>query len=214
MSDPRRVPELALAVGVALAAPSALFVAVFDTVVTAAVVGAALAYPFAAYAVVVDDDPGTVLVPDYVLAGTAVAGGVVALAGLAGPAPLFGAVAGLVVALPGVAYHLRYGDPVSPLGPAATLGLAACLAVGLLGAGVLAGDPALGAVGAVLVALAGADRYRLRGAPLSAPVERAVVAGCLLGVAVAVVGAALVDAAAAGVVVAAGLLAVLAALAL
>jgi len=214
MSDPRRVPELALAVGVALGAPAALFVALFDSLVTAALVGAALLYPFAAYAVVVDDDPTTVLVPDYVLAGTAVAGGLTALAGLAVLAPLYGAVAGLVVALPGVTYHLRYGDPISPLGPAATLALAVLVAVGLLGAGTLAGDLALGAVGAVLAALAGADRYRLRGGPLSPGAERAAVAGCVAGVVVVVVGSALAGAAAAGVVLAAGLLAVAGALAL
>lgn len=214
MSDPRRVPELALAVGVALAAPAALFVALFDAVVTAALVGAALLYPFAAYAVVVDDDPTTVLVPDYVLAGTAAAGGLTLLAGLAALEPLYGAVAGLVVALPGVAYHLRYGEPVSPVGPAATLALSGVVAAGLLAAGALAGDPALGAVGAVLAALAGADRYRLRGGPLSAGAERAAVAGGVAGVVVVVLGSVLAGAAAAGVVLAVGLLSVAAALAL
>jgi hypothetical protein len=136
------------------------------------------------------------------------------LAGLATGAGLPGAVAGLVVALPGSAYHLRYGEPLSPVGPAVTLGVALVGAVGLLGAGVLAGDPALGAVGGVLTALAGVDRYRVRGGPLSARAERAVVAACLGGVVLAVVGSVLAGAAAVGVVLAVGLLAVAATLAL
>ncbi len=205
---------MALAVGVALAAPAALFVALFDSAVTASLVAVALLYPFAAYAVAVDDDPTTVLVPNYVLAGTAVAGALTALAGVAASNPLSGAVAGLVVTLPGVEYHLRHGDPVSPLGPTATLGIAAVLALCLLGMGVLAGDLALGAVGAVLAALAGVDRYRLRGRPLSRDAERAAIVGCVAGILVIMPGSVLAGATAAGVVLSIGLLAVVAVLAL
>jgi hypothetical protein len=214
MSDPRRVPELALAVGVALAAPVVLFVALFDSLVTAALAGAALLYPFAGYAVLADDDPTAVLVPEYVLSATVAAGTLTALVGLATGAGLLGAVAGLVVALPGSAYQLRYGAPLLPVGPAVTLGLALAGSAGLLGAGVLAGDPALGAVGAVLAGLGGADRYRVRGGPLSTGAERAVVAACLAGVVLAVVGSVLAGAAAAGVVLSVGLLAVAGVLAL
>jgi hypothetical protein len=127
---------------------------------------------------------------------------------------LLGVVAGLLVTVPGSAYHLRYGDPLLPVGPAVTLGLALAGAAGLLAAGALAGDLALGAVGAVLAGLAGVDRYRVRGEPLPARAERVAVAACLGGVGLTVVGAVLAGAAAVGVVVAVGLLAVAGALTL
>jgi len=78
----------------------------------AVLAGAVLCYPFAAYAVVHDDEPTTVLFPQPILIGGAIAGLLVLLdVGRVGTprAIMYGASLALLVFLPAAAYSVVYG---------------------------------------------------------------------------------------------------------
>lgn len=203
----RRVPELALVTGVALALPFGLFVALFaGSPVSAAAVGLALFYPFALYAVHYDEEPTTVLVPRWVLASGVGAGALVAAVGaLTGEAGA-GLAAGAFAAVPTLAYYGRYGPPTdrsrgAVLGAGATVALLAFLV------GALLGDPLLAALAAVLVALGAADYGERSGGRLPRRTERRTVAACFGGAAVALVAGVLLARPLGGIAVGGGLLA-------
>ncbi|MFC7155806.1 hypothetical protein ACFQPA_10095 [Halomarina halobia] len=213
MSNPartsERVPEISLAVGVVLAVPVGLFVALVEgDPLAAAALALALFYPFAAYAVRFSDDPASVLVPDAVLATGVGLGALGALAGLVVARPATGLAVGLFAAVPTVAYHVRYGASVNPLSPRATVALGGLLAAVALAVGLATGDDLAGAAGAVLALFAAADYRSRRGGRFDRRTERFVVGGCFGGATLLVVVAVLVDRALVGVVVALGLIAV------
>ena len=144
----------------------------------AVLVAAVATYPFAAYAVVRDDDPTTVLPP----AAVALAGLVVWLAAPLGALvsgnSVIGAVTlGTVLASPPVAYAVRYGER----GPPPRVVLVAGVLVGLGWSTLsLATENAAGAFVGPLVALGGAGYAWHRGSRYSrARRGGAVVAGVL-----------------------------------
>lgn len=173
-------------------------------------------YAFTAFGIVrADERVASVIRPDAVLAGALFAAVAVVGYGLVvADQPAFAVLVGLVVAVPPAMYHARYGEPVNPLSPNATLAAAAAGAAGLLALGPLVGGPVAGdatlwALDAVIVVLAALDHRDRRGGPLDARTERAVVGGSFAGAALAVGYFVLVASApVAGVFVAGALIAV------
>ncbi|WP_254545440.1 hypothetical protein [Halomarina pelagica] len=205
----RRVPEIALAVGVVLAVPLGLFVALVEgDPLSAAALALALFYPFAAYAVAFSDDPASVLRPNPVLAAGAVVAALLAIVGLLVGRPATGLAVGLLAVVPTVAYHVRYGASVDPLAPPQTLALGGVVAAVALAVGLGTGDGLAGAVGAVLALLGTADYHDRRGERFDRRSERLVVGGCFLSAVLVVVAAVIAGQAIVGVVVGFGLVAV------
>lgn len=209
----RRVPEAAPLVGVVLAFAVAAFGALFappGSLLSVALLAALPLYGFTAFGVARSREPTRAIPPDPVLAVGLLAGAAVGGYGIATGADVaFAAFVALALAAPPAAYHARYGHPVNPLSPRATVAAAGALAVGLLGVGIAEGDPALGAVDAALVVLAAADYRDARGAPLDDLVEFTAVAVCFAGAALSVLYFTLVaDAPATGLLAGAALLVV------
>lgn len=187
MATARRVPEAALLVGLVLAFSVVLFFLLFGgPPLVTALVALAFLYGFAAYAVVHDDSPETVLLPTPILAGGAVLGALLVALGIAVGRPMFGVLVGLVAVVPPTMYHTRHGDPVNPLPVRATLALGAAGALACLLAGVATRDPLVGAVDAVVVALATADYRDTRGKRLDELVEFVAVSVCFGGAALSI----------------------------
>lgn len=192
----RRVPEFALVIGVFLGLSALVFGlalgwGLLDTVVLAALG----TYPFAAFGLLRDDDPSSVVPARWVLAGGvlwAALGVVGVLAGDLTPSGLaFAAFVGLALGLPPAAYAVRHGAGVNPLSARTTLAVGVVAAVGLLVLGLLSSRPVLGAVDAVLAAVAAGLYATARGVRLDARTRRAgVAAGALLGVGVVALGVA------------------------
>lgn len=175
----RRVPEFALVSGVALAVPVALYAWYFGQPLDAVAAFVVLGYPFAAYAAVTDDDPTNVLVPDYVLvAACALAGGTV-LVGAAGARPWFGLFVATLAVLPAVAYHARYGEPVDPLPPLVSAGIAAWVALGIAAFGLAFGGADGAAASAGLLLVGAADYWRVRDGGGAGSRERYATFACL-----------------------------------
>jgi hypothetical protein len=201
----RHVPEMALAVGVVLAVPLALFAALAGGTVGAAAVGLLLFYPFAGYAVARSDDPTSVLPPDVVLYAGLAVGGLLVFVGLVVGNGGTGLAVGALAAAPTVLYHTRYGASESPLTPDRTLAAGVGLAVGVVLLGAVLGDLFGGGIAGGVVALLAADYHHRRGGRLDRRSERLLVAGCLGGAALTVVVAVLVERALAGIALAFGL---------
>ncbi|RDI71600.1 hypothetical protein [Halopelagius longus] len=192
----RRVPEFALVTGLLLGLSTLVSGLVLaDEIVTSSLLSALVAYPFVAYAVARDDDPTTVMPPRAIL-GVGVCFGLALFAAslLDGPSParaLFGLFAGLLVALPPVAYAVRFEAGVNPLHPRTTVLAGVGAGVALLVVGLLADSVAYGAADALLVSLSAAVYGTARGVRFDARTKRVAVAvGVLLGVAVVAVGVA------------------------
>ena len=177
----RPVPEAAPLVGLVLAFAFALYGFLTAEDPLATVLGSVLlCYPFVAFGVVRSDAPAWVLRPDPVLAGGFLGGSLVGLYGVVTGRVLFGALVAAVVGLPPVLYHARFGDPVNPLSPDATLALGLVAAASLLAYGATA---ALlpGALAAALVGLAAVDYRRHRGGPLARRTRTVALVCCLGG---------------------------------
>lgn len=177
------MPEAAVLVGVVLSLSFSVYAVLFaDALLPAVLVAATVLYAFVGFAVARDDDPAATLLPDPILAGGVLVAGVVFGYGVVVAQPLFGLFVALVVLLPTALYHARFGEPVNPLSPVATLAVAGAVGALVLAYGVLvAGDPVLATVVAVLLVV-GAEDYRAqRGDPLTRTAERVAVAVCLGG---------------------------------
>ncbi len=160
----RRVPELAVLVGLVLAGTVLAAVVVLEPafvtdpeflLVTVTFV-LALLYPFATFAVVRMEDPTWLLPPDrLLLVATVLAAGV----GLVGASadPVFAAVVAALLALPPVVYNAEYGGSLESLPPFPVLVGSALVAVTVVGVSAFSGaDPLLPALlGSVLVLLGG-----------------------------------------------------------
>lgn len=139
------MPEAAPLVGLVLAFAFALFGVLVSANHLATVLGSVvLLYPFVIFGLHRSEAPEEVFRPDPVLAVGFLGGSLVALYGVVAGQFVFAALVTTVVALPAALYHARYGEPINPLSPDATL------AVGLLAAA------ALLAFGATVSLLAGA----------------------------------------------------------
>ena len=177
----RPVPEAAPLVGLVLAFAFALygFLTAGDHLAT--VLGSiVLLYPFVGFGLARSERPEAVFRPDPVLAAGYLVGALVALYGVVVGRPVFGAFVAAVVALPPAIYHARYGEPINPLSPDATLALGLLAAVALIVAGVRS---ALlpGALAAALVGLAAVDYRRQRGGPMARRTRTVALVCCLGG---------------------------------
>lgn len=212
----RHAPELALVVGALLALGFVAYGLLFSEAVLATLlVAIALFYPFAAFAVLRDDDPTSVLHPRPTLL-VAGAFGVLSFAyGVAVAHPLFGLLVGLLAVVPVVLYHGRYGRTASPLPPRATLALTILAAVLVLGYGVVVagGDP-IASINAALLLLVALDDREVRGRAFNPHGEMLAVALCTGGGALLVLYFVVADEPTTGLALAAPLLAVGAFLAL
>jgi len=186
-----RAPELALIVGLVLGGTMFATALVFSgSLYQAVLAGAVLCYPFAAYAVVHDDEPTTVLFPQPILIGGAIAGLLVLLdVGRVGTprAIMYGASLALLVFLPAAAYSVAHGTaPVS-----ADVGFVSTLVLGvtLLWVNPLVGGSPYGAIGGGLLLLSGI-LYAHHTGPIFTPTTRKqlVIGGMLLGGSLLVAG--------------------------
>jgi hypothetical protein len=176
----RPVPEAAPLVGLVLAFAFALFGFLFSANHLATVlVSLVLLYPFVAFGIVRSASAETVFLPDPILAAGFLGGSLVALYGLATGQVGFGLLVAVVVAGPPVIYHARFGDPVNPISPDATLVVGLLAAVAVLSYGAL-GDLLVGSVTAILVGFTSVDYRRQRGGPLERR-TRSVALVCCLG---------------------------------
>ncbi|MFD1647140.1 hypothetical protein [Haloarchaeobius litoreus] len=169
----RRVPEMAIVVGVLFASGWLAFVLLVEGdrllrelagILPVVLVAAALCYPFAAWAVYFDDDPASTFPPIPVAGVAGLAALVPVVAGALGGQPLFGLLVGTVVALPPAAYALVYGDSLPPA--RATLAGGTVVGVGVAAVGVVAGQPYLAAPVALAAFLGGVAVHDRAGAPL------------------------------------------------
>ncbi|WP_257298074.1 hypothetical protein [Haloarchaeobius sp. FL176] len=189
----RRVPEMAIVVGVLFASGWLAFVLLVEGdrllrepagILPVVLVAAALCYPFAAWAVYFDDDPAGTFPPEPV----AVVGGLLALvpvvAGALGGRALFGLFAGTAVALPPAGYALKYGDSLPPA--RASLAGGTVVGVGVVTVGLLVEQPYLAAPVALAAFLGGVAVHDRAGAPL---LSATLVFGGTALVAAALVGA-------------------------
>jgi hypothetical protein len=188
----RRVPELALLTGLFLGLSLFVFGILFTGDVPRTTISSVVVcYPFAGYAVYHSPDPTEVLPPRVVAAAGVLVGVVAGLWALVGAAPadllrigLLAGVVTLVVALPTLAYAIRYGEQPLPVPPAVALGVGTVAGVGFLVAGLVADAALLASVNAVLSFLAGALYASSRGFDAVRRFGRGVVlAGALLGIA-------------------------------
>ncbi|ELZ75446.1 hypothetical protein KU306_06190 [Haloferax larsenii] len=189
-----RVPEFALLIGIFLGLSATVSGAVLTgELFRPLLTGVVVCYPFAAFGIVRSEDPSEAIPSKYVLAVGVVLAGVTLAAALF-ERPLSDFVAGLfaatLVALPPVAYAVRYGAGVNPLSPAQTLAVTS-----LLGALFVVSAPVTGALAAAigfLVTLSGALYADTRGYRLPRKHQRlAIAAGGLLGI--GIVGVAVVS---------------------
>jgi len=160
----RRVPELALLVGLVLAgsflaavvALEPAFVADPATLLVTVTLALAVLYPFAAFAVIRMEDPTWLLPPDTVLSVAAVASAGVGLVGATAEPTLAVAVAAFLV-LPPAVYNAGNGGNLDSIPAFPTLLASALVAVLVVGVSALNGaDPLLsGLVGSALVLLGG-----------------------------------------------------------
>ncbi|WP_440988621.1 hypothetical protein [Haloarchaeobius baliensis] len=189
----RRVPEMAIVVGVLFASGWLAFVVLVEgdrllhepaAILPVVLVAAALCYPFAAWAVYFDDDPAGTFPPGPVAAVGGLLALVPVLAGALGGQPLFGLLVGTAVALPPAAYALKYGDSLPPA--RATLAVGTVVGVSVLTAGLLVGRPYLVAPVALAAFLGGVAVHDRAGAPL---LSATLVFGATAVVAVVLVGA-------------------------
>lgn len=169
----RRVPEMAIVVGVLFAAGWLAFVLLVEGerllrepagLLPVVLVAAFLCYPFAAWAVYFDDDPAGTFPPGPVAGVAALVGLVPVVAGALGDRPLFGLLVGTAVALPPAGYALKYGDSLPPARP--TLAAGTVVGVAVAAVGVLVGQPYLAAPVAVAAFLGGVGVHDRAGAPL------------------------------------------------
>ncbi|WP_121820270.1 hypothetical protein [Halostella salina] len=162
----RRVPELALVVGLVLAGSFVAAVVALEpgflrdpaSLLVTVAIAVAVLYPFAAFTAVRMDDPEWLLPPDAVLAAALVAGvGVALLGATAASASLALAVATLLVAPP-AAYNATHGGRLHsmPAFPALVGSAATGVAVFGLGAATGANPLVYGLVAAALLLLGGA----------------------------------------------------------
>ncbi|WP_256296058.1 hypothetical protein [Haloarchaeobius salinus] len=192
----RRVPEMAIVVGVLFAAGWLAFVVLVEgdrllsepaAILPVVLVAAALCYPFAAWAVYFDDDPAGTFPPGPVAAVAGLLALVPVLAGALGGRALFGLLVATTVALPPAVYALTYGDSLPPA--RATLAAGTVVGVGVLTAGLLAGQPYLAAPVALAAFLGGVAVHDRAGAPLLSATlvfgASALVAAALVGASVA-----------------------------
>jgi hypothetical protein len=183
----RRVPEAAPLVGLVLALAFALFGLLFSSNhLGTALVSVVLLYPFVGFGVVRSESPETVFPPDPVLAAGSLGGSLAALYGVVSGQALLGALVAGVVAVPSALYHARFGEPVNPLSPDATLAVGLLAAAGLLLYGAVEGL-LVGALSAVLVGFGAIDYRRQRGGPLARR-TRSVALACCLGGGIAAFG--------------------------
>ncbi|ELZ87420.1 hypothetical protein C453_03679 [Haloferax elongans ATCC BAA-1513] len=189
-----RVPEFALLIGIFLGLSATVSGAVLTgELFRPLLTGVVVCYPFAAFGIVRSEDPSEAIPSRYVLAiGVVLAG--VTLAAAVFERPLSDFVSGLfaatLVALPPVAYAVRYGAGVNPLSPTQTLAVAS-----VVGALFVVSAPITGSLAAAigfLVTLSGALYADTRGYRLPRQHQRlAIVAGGLLGI--GIVGVAVVS---------------------
>ncbi|MFC4406928.1 hypothetical protein [Haloarchaeobius iranensis] len=192
----RRVPEMAIVVGVLFASGWLAFVLLVEGdrllrepvgILPVVLVAAALCYPFAAWAVYFDDDPAGTFPPRPVAVVGVLLALVPALAGALGERSLFGLLVATTVALPPAAYALKYGESLPPA--RATLAAGTVVGVGVLTAGLLAGQPYLVAPVALAAFLGSVAVHDRAGAPLLSATlvfgGTALVAAALVGASVA-----------------------------
>jgi hypothetical protein len=169
----RRVPEVAIVVGVLFASGWLAFVLLVEGdrllrepagILPVVLVAATLCYPFAAWAMYFDDDPAGTFPPEPVAAVGGLLGLVPVLAGALGGRPMFGLLVGTAVALPPAAYALVHGDSLPPA--RATLAVGTVAGVGVLTAGLLVGQPYLVAPVALAAFLGSVAVHDRAGAPL------------------------------------------------
>lgn len=193
-TDGRRVPEAAPLVGLVIAFAVALFGFLFGPRgghLTTTLLATLPLYAFTAFGIVrADDRVADVIPPDTTLASACLAAVAVVGYGLAvADRPAFAVLVGLVVLVPPAMYHARYGEPVNPLSPGATLAVAGAVAAAFALLGPVAGgagDATLWAIDALAVVLAALDYRDERGGPLDRRTERAVVGGSFAGAALGV----------------------------
>jgi hypothetical protein len=188
----RRVPEFALVTGAFLALT--LFVAgvaFTPELALSTIVAGAVLYGFAAYAVLTDDDPTTVLPPWLVL----VVGAVLGVAGFAAvlvtratplsPRVFLALLLALGFALPAAAYYVHFTRAsLLPPAPTATAGVALGALLALVG--LLGGAALYAAAAGTLVALAATLYANARGhRPTRARKRLAVLGGVGFGLAAA-----------------------------
>ena len=177
----RPVPEAAPLVGVVLSFGFALFGFLTSENHLATALGSVvLLYPFVGFGLARSERPEAVFRPDPVLAVGYLGGALVALYGVVSGQFVFGALVAAVVAVPPALYHARFGEPINPLSPDATLALGLLAAAGLLVAG-LRRALLPGALAAALVGLAAVDYRRQRGGPLARRPRTAALVCCLGG---------------------------------
>lgn len=177
----RPVPEAAPLVGLVLAFAFALYGFLTSGNHLATALGSVvLLYPFVGFGLARSARPEAVFRPDPVLAVGSLGGALVALYGVVTGQHVFGALVAAVVALPPALYHARYGEPINPLSPDATLALGLLLAAALLVSG-LRSALLPGALAAALVGLASVDYRRQRGAPMPRRTRTAAIVCCLGG---------------------------------
>jgi len=142
----RRVPELALVVGVVLsgsfvAAVVALepgFLGDPESLLVTVALSLLILYPFAAFAVLRMDDPTWLLPPDPLLAVALAAAAAVGLIGAAA-GPALALVVAVFLALPPAIYNAGHGGRLRSLPALPTLAGSAVAAVGVFGLGAAAG---------------------------------------------------------------------------
>ncbi|WP_135821564.1 hypothetical protein [Halostella litorea] len=162
----RRVPELALVVGLVLsgsfvAAVVALepgFLADPASLLVTVAIAVAVLYPFAGFAAVRMDDPTWLLPPDPLLALSLVAAAGVALLGAVGASASVALAVAVLVAGPPAAYNASHGGRLRSLRPARALGGGTVAGVAVFGLGAATGANPLvyGLVAAALLLLGGA----------------------------------------------------------
>ena len=162
----RRVPELALVVGLVLAgsfvaAVAALepgFLADPESLLVTAAIAVAVLYPFAAFTAVRMDDPTWLLPPDATLAVSLVGAAGVALLGALGASASLALAVATLVAAPVAAYNATHRGQLRTLPARQVLVGAAAAAVGVFGLGAATGANPLvyGLVTAALLLLGGA----------------------------------------------------------
>lgn len=177
----RPVPEAAPLVGLVLAFAFGLYGFLTSSDPLATALGCVvLLYPFVAFGVVRSRRPQAAFRPDPVLATGGLGGALAALYGLAVGRAHFGALVAVVVAVPPALYHARYGDPVNPLSPDATLGLGLLGAAAILATGVGA-SPLVAASAAAVLGLAAVDYRRQRGGSIARRTRTVALSCCLVG---------------------------------
>lgn len=190
----RYVPEISLLTGVFLGLSATLSgVVLTGRFFPSLLFGVVVCYPFAAFGVVRSDDPTEALPPRLILGVGVGLGALTLLAALAdGPrvSLLEGLLGGLLVALPPLAYATKFHADVNPLSPVETFAVSAAVGALFLAAAPLIG--ALSALVGLVVGISGALYAENRGFHPTYRQQRiGMVAGVILGLAVAWFGLAM-----------------------